>query len=250
MSQVEIIFGIHSVQAALKTTPDRVSELVVLNSRNDQRILKLVDLAKRQSVPVRLAGKKEIENLTEGNHQGVVARVKPGKTFAEKDLYEMIAAKIERGHDPLVLVLDGVTDPHNLGACIRSADAAGVDALVFPKDNSASVNDVVRKVACGAAEKVPVIAVTNLARTLNKLKDMGLWVAGAAGEASDFLYDISLTGPRVIVVGAEGTGMRRLTRETCDELVKIPMLGSVSSLNVSVATGILLFEVVRQRRSS
>jgi 23S rRNA (guanosine2251-2'-O)-methyltransferase len=150
---------------------------------------------------------------------------------------------------PLLLMLDGVTDPHNLGACLRTADAAGVQAVIIPKDKSASLNATVRKVACGAAEVIPLVAVTNLARTLEKLKKRGLWVVGTAGEAEQDVYDVDMTGPTVLVMGAEGKGMRRLTRELCDFLVRLPMSGSVSSLNVSVATGVCLFEAVRQRRS-
>ena len=247
MAKLDQVFGIHAVQSLFKTRADKVRELIVMRGRQDQRVQKLINQAKNQNVPVRQEDKKSIEKICDGNHQGVIAFVEPGKNYSEKDLFELIA---QTEADPLVLVLDGVTDPHNLGACLRSADAAGVHALVIPKDNSASLNDVAKKVACGAGETVPLIPVTNLARTLKKLQEAGLWVAGAAGEAENTIYEASLTGPRVIVMGAEGTGMRRLTRETCDELVKIPMFGSVSSLNVSVATGVVLFEVVRQRLAS
>jgi len=150
---------------------------------------------------------------------------------------------------PLILVLDGVTDPHNLGACLRTADAAGATAVIVPKDKSATLTPVVRKVACGAAEVIPLVAVTNLARTLEKLQQRGLWVVGTAGEAEQEIYQQDLTGPLVMIMGAEGKGMRRLTREHCDFLVKLPMSGSVSSLNVSVATGVCLFEAVRQRQA-
>jgi 23S rRNA (guanosine2251-2'-O)-methyltransferase len=156
---------------------------------------------------------------------------------------------IERADKPLLLVLDGVTDPHNLGACLRSADAAGVTAVIVPKDNAASITPVVRKVACGAAEVVPFIQVTNLARTLKQLQDARVWIVGTTGEADESLYQQDLKGPIAIVMGAEGAGMRRLTKEHCDFLVKLPMAGSVSSLNVSVATGICLFEAVRQRQA-
>ncbi len=151
---------------------------------------------------------------------------------------------------PLLLVLDGVTDPHNLGACLRTADAAGVHAVIIPKDKSATLNSTVRKVACGAAEVVPLVAVTNLARALEKLRQKGLWVVGTAGDAEQTLYQQDMTGPLIVVMGAEGTGMRRLTREHCDFLVNLPMQGSVSSLNVSVATGVCLFEAQRQRMQS
>lgn len=243
----EIIFGIHAVQSFLKSAPQRVDELIVVKDRHDQRIKKLLAFAEKQGLKPRMANKQELQTLCgEGNHQGVALLARPGITLDEKGLLEMVA---ELSEDPLVLVLDGVTDPHNLGACMRSADAAGVHAVVVPKDNSASLNETARKVACGAAETVPLVVVTNLARALNKLQEAGLWVAGAAGEAEADIYQADLTGPRVIVMGAEGDGMRRLTKETCDLLIKIPMMGSVSSLNVSVATGVVLFEVLRQRQA-
>jgi 23S rRNA (guanosine2251-2'-O)-methyltransferase len=153
-------------------------------------------------------------------------------------------------HPPLLLILDGVTDPHNLGACLRTADAAGVDAVIAPKDNSAPLNATVRKVACGAAEVVPYIQVTNLARTMKDIQGRGIWITGTAGEAEQSVYQANLTGPVALVMGAEGKGMRRLTRENCDYLINLPMAGSVSSLNVSVATGVCLFEAVRQRVSA
>jgi len=162
-------------------------------------------------------------------------------------MLEELLERSERA--PLILVLDGVTDPHNLGACLRTADAAGVTAVVIPKDKSATLTPVVRKVACGAAEVIPLVAVTNLARTLEKLQQRGLWVVGTAGEAEQQIYQQDLTGPLVMIMGAEGKGMRRLTRDHCDFLVKLPMAGSVSSLNVSVATGVCLFEAVRQRQA-
>ena len=244
MSSLEQIFGIHAVQSLLKTNPGKLRNLAVMRGRQDQRVQKIIDAAKGAGIDVKVLDKKNLDKLCSGNHQGIVAFVEPGKRYSEADLYEIIDGL---KHDPLILVLDGVTDPHNLGACLRSADAVGADALVIPKDNSASVTDVAKKVACGAAENVPVISVTNLSRTLKKMQAKGLWVSGAAGEAEHTIYETSLTGPRVIVMGAEGPGMRRLTRETCDELIKIPMHGSVSSLNVSVATGVVLFEVIRQR---
>ncbi len=249
----EIVFGIHAVQAVLKSSPQRLRELLVLQGRKDQRIQKITDAARSAGVTVRQADRKKLDQLCEAhagentNHQGVVAFVLPGKTFVENDLYQLIQKLRDENGEPFILVLDGVTDPHNLGACMRTADAAGVHAVVIPKDNSASLNETARKVACGAGDAVPLIPVTNLARSLKKMQELGLWITGAAGEAEENFYSASLAGPRVIVMGAEGSGMRRLTRETCDMLVKIPMQGTVSSLNVSVATGIILFEVVRQR---
>lgn len=187
-----------------------------------------------------------MDSWVEGVHQGVVAEVSPSQVWGEAMLEELL----DRSEGaPLILVLDGVTDPHNLGACLRTADAAGALAVIVPKDKSATLNATVRKVACGAAEVIPLVAVTNLARSLEKLQQRGLWVVGTAGEAEMEVYDHDLTGPTVLIMGAEGKGMRRLTREHCDYLVKLPMAGSVSSLNVSVATGVCLFEALRQRKA-
>lgn len=253
MTGTEIIFGIHAVQALLKSSPQRLQELMVLQGRKDQRIQKVTDAARSAGVAIKQMDRKQLDQVCESRvgevvkHQGVIAFVLPGKNHIEDDLYRLIKNLRDQSEEPFILVLDGVTDPHNLGACMRSADAAGVHAVVIPKDNSAGLNETARKVASGAGEVVPLIPVTNLARSLKKMQELGLWITGAAGEAEDDLYHASLAGPRVIVMGAEGSGMRRLTRETCDALVKIPMLGTVSSLNVSVATGIILFEVVRQR---
>lgn len=241
----EIAFGFHDLSVIAKTSPERITCVYLLNARHDQRAKKLLSACERQNIRVQLVDKSELDAICDGSHQGAVAELKPGKTFNEADLYRLVQ---ECETSPLVLVLDGVTDPHNLGACLRTADAAGAHALVVPKDNSASLNETARKVASGAAETVPLIAVTNLARSIKKLQELGLWVTGTAGEATQDVFAADLKGPRVIVMGAEGKGMRRLTRECCDELVKIPMKGEVSSLNVSVATGVILFETVRQNQ--
>jgi 23S rRNA (guanosine2251-2'-O)-methyltransferase len=247
MSQ-ELVFGIHAVEALLKRSPARIGELLVLEGRADKRVAPLIGQAERAGIRIQRLARHKLDQLVSGNHQGVVARVSEGaqEQFAqwgEADLDDLVA----NAEKPLVLVLDGVTDPHNLGACLRSADAAGVTAVVVPKDNAASITPVVRKVACGAAEVIPFIQVTNLARTLKQLQEAGLWIVGTTGEADQTLYEQDLKGPIVMVMGAEGSGMRRLTKEHCDFLVRLPMAGSVSSLNVSVATGICLFEAVRQR---
>ena len=246
MTNDDLVIGLHAVQALLKAAPQRVKTLYVLRERHDQRMQKLLALATKVGIDPALVDRKTLDSLSEGKHQGVVAKVSPGEHLTEKDLYSFLESLDET---PLVLVLDGVTDPHNLGACLRSADAAGVHVVIVPKDNSASLTEAARKVASGAAETVPLVAVTNLARCLKKLQEQGLWISGAAGEAELSLYEADLTGPRVLVLGAEGSGMRRLTRETCDQLIKIPMRGSVSSLNVSVACGVILFEALRQRRA-
>lgn len=245
MAKLETVFGLHTVQTLLKTSPQRVKELWLLRGRNDQRLLKLQAAAQKLDITVRTFERKVLDKEVEGNHQGAIAFTEAGKIHDEKFLDDLIGNLDGPG---FFLVLDGVTDPHNLGACLRTADAAGVQAVIAPKDNSAALNDVARKVASGAAEVVPYIAVTNLARTLRKLQDSGVWLTGTAGEAEQSVYQADLSGSMALVMGAEGKGMRRLTRECCDNLINIPMAGEVSSLNVSVATGVCLFEAVRQRR--
>jgi len=247
----EVQFGIHAVESVLNNDAKRVKEVCILKGRNDQRIQRLVELAKNQNIKIQFQDKPSFErllsrtNLTQIKHQGVVAVCQMMESRNEGDL-EQILDNLER--PALLLILDGVTDPHNLGACLRTADAAGVQAVIAPKDKSATLTSTAIKIACGAADTVPFIQVTNLARTLKYLQQRGIWVIGTAGEATQEIYQANLTGPMALVMGAEGTGMRRLTRETCDDLIKIPMHGSVSSLNVSVATGVCLFEMVRQRR--
>ncbi len=247
MSQLEKIYGVHAVEALLRFHPKRVKQIWLSEGRSEPRVQALLALAAEYRVSVGQAERREMDTWVEGVHQGVVAEVSPSQVWGEAMLEELL----ERTEKvPLLLVLDGVTDPHNLGACLRTADAAGALAVIVPKDKSATLTAAVRKVACGAAEVIPLVAVTNLARTLEKLQQRGLWVVGTAGEAEQELYQQDMTGPTVLVMGAEGKGMRRLTREHCDFLVKLPMAGSVSSLNVSVATGVCLFEIVRQRSVS
>ena len=244
----ETAYGIHAVDVILRRSPERIISLSIQSDRNDKRIQGLLSLAQNQGVAVDRVSKADLDEMVSERHQGVVALIKPRQTdggVTERDLSSHL-----KGIDcPLVLVLDGVTDPHNLGACLRSADAAGVAAVIVPKDNSAELNAVARKVASGAADVIPLVRVTNLARTLRSLKELGIWIVGTTGEADTLVYDQDLSIPTALVMGAEGPGMRRLTTEACDFLVKLPMAGDVSSLNVSVATGICLFEAVRQRRS-
>ncbi|MCE0557137.1 MULTISPECIES: 23S rRNA (guanosine(2251)-2'-O)-methyltransferase RlmB [Motilimonas] len=245
MSKSELIYGIHAVEATLENNPERIIEVYALKGRQDERMLPIIQGLQRLGVSVQFMQRKALDDKTDGGqHQGIIARVKAAPVLNEGDLDDILKAN---DGSAFLLILDGVTDPHNLGACLRSADAAGVHAVVVPKDKSASLTPTVRKVACGAAESIPLIQVTNLARTLRELKEAGVWLYGAAGEATQTLYETKLTGPVGLVMGAEGAGLRRLTREHCDELISLPMAGSVSSLNVSVATGICLFEVVRQR---
>lgn len=244
----ELVIGIHAVNALIKRAPERFIELWLLKGRDDERLMPIINLARKYKMPVQLVNRKVLDDKAQGEqHQGVVARVTPGKTYTEADLDDIVAEAERRDQTPFFLILDGVTDPHNLGACLRNADAAGVQAIIVPKDNAARLTATVRKVAVGAAETVPLVQVTNLARTMKTLQQMGVWIIGTAGETDTSLYDVELKGPMALVMGAEGKGMRRLTREHCDQLVKLPMAGSVSSLNVSVATGICLFEIVRQR---
>ncbi|MCQ4262622.1 23S rRNA (guanosine(2251)-2'-O)-methyltransferase RlmB [Stutzerimonas stutzeri] len=246
MSQLEKIYGLHAVEALLRHHPKRVKQVWLAEGRGDPRAQVLIELAAQARVSVGQCERREMDAWVEGVHQGVVAEVSPSQVWGEAMLEELLD---RADGPPLLLVLDGVTDPHNLGACMRTADAAGALAVIVPKDKSATLNATVRKVACGAAEVIPLVAVTNLARTLEKLQQRGLWVVGTAGEAEQSLYDQDLKGPIVLIMGAEGRGMRRLTREHCDYLVRLPMAGSVSSLNVSVATGVCLFEALRQRTS-
>lgn len=238
-------YGLHAVQALLKTSPGRILALRVQKGRQDERLNRLLQMAGRHGIPVAPMARKEMDRVAEGRHQGVMALCRGAEVRDENYLAKLLAG-LDR--PPFLLVLDGVADPHNLGACLRSADAAGVDAVIAPKDRSAGITPTVGKVACGAAETMPFVVVTNLARALEALRQGGVWVVGTAGEAGQVIYEADLKGPLAIVMGAEGKGMRRLTREHCDSLVKLPMAGELSSLNVSVAAGVCLFEAVRQRR--
>jgi 23S rRNA (guanosine2251-2'-O)-methyltransferase len=239
-----LVYGLHSIGAVVERAPERLLELWIAAPRDDARMRALRERAEAVGVRVQSVGHEALAKLVgEVAHQGAVAAVRPLKPWDEHDLTSL---PIE-SQDLLLLVLDGVTDPHNLGACLRTADAAGAQAVIIPKDRSAVVDGVVRKVAAGAAEFVPVATVTNLARTLDMLKERGIWVVGTDGEAEKTVYAADLNRPLALVIGAEGSGMRRLTRERCDFLVRIPMAGQVESLNVSVAAGVVLFEARRQQ---
>ena len=243
----ELIHGLHAVAAALEYEPEQVRGLWVERQRRDGRMQALLDQASRHGVAVHLTARAELDRMSGGTrHQGVIARLTVRqRTLNEADLPALLAA----ADGPLLLLaLDGVQDPHNFGACLRSAAAAGVHAVMIPADRSVGLNATVRKVACGGAEIVPVVTVTNLARALRALQEQGVWVVGAAGEAADSLYDVDFTPSTAIVLGGEEKGLRRLIREVCDRLARIPMAeGGVESLNVSVAAGIFLFEARRQR---
>lgn len=246
MAKNIVIYGLHSVQAYLDRHPEGVLEVFLLKGRDDERLNKLVKGLRPLGLTLQWRERGQLDELAgDSHHQGVVARVREQAPGDENDLVAYLDA-LEA--PPFLLLLDGVTDPHNLGACLRSADAAGVHAVITPRDKSASITPVVRKVAVGAADSLPFFQVTNLARTMEMLKERGIWLMGTAlEEEAKSLYDVALTGPIGIVMGAEGSGMRRLTRELCDVLLYIPMAGSVESLNVSVATGVTLFEAMRQR---
>ncbi len=240
-----MIFGWHALLAALKHEPGNLQGIWVEQKRRDSRIRALLKEAQERGVNVYQVSRAELDRLSGGaRHQGVVAQSNdPTPTWREDDLPNILDA-VDK---PLLLVLDGVQDPHNLGACLRCAEGAGAHAVLAPADRAVGITATVRKVACGAAETMPFIQVINLARNLRNLKAQGLWLIGAAGEAEISIYDIDFSGPAAIVLGAEEKGLRRLTREVCDHLAYIPMAGQVESLNVSVAAGIFLFEAVRQR---
>jgi len=243
------LFGIHAVEAALRHDPDNIVRLLCAQGRRDLRLQEVERLASEAGLSITRVEPRELDRLTRvDRHQGVAAQYRAALTYDENDLYAMLDGLDEPA---LLLVLDGVTDPHNLGACLRVADGAGAQAVIAPKDRAAGLTPTVRKVASGAAESVPFVQVTNLARTLDGLKRRNIWVLGLAGEAEHSLYESRLaTQPLAVVMGAEGSGLRRLTREACDELVNLPMLGAVESLNVSVAAGISLYEIRRQRLAS
>jgi 23S rRNA (guanosine2251-2'-O)-methyltransferase len=241
----ELIFGIHAIESALTHDPGNIIELYIeLDSRN-ARLKELSERARDAGVKPHARPREALDRMTGGaRHQGAVARYRAPPPRAESELYALVE-KAEK--DTLLLVLDGVTDPHNLGACLRSAEAAGATAVVVPKDKAAGITPTVRRASAGAADRVAFFAVTNLARTLNALKERGVWLVGLAGDSDKDFYALDLKGAIAIVMGSEGEGMRRLTREACDFVARIPMHGDVESLNVSVASGVALFEALRQR---
>lgn len=239
------IVGINPVEGALSNDAERVREVLVEQGQRNARVQALAEQAKALKIPVHHRPRDQLDKLAgEARHQGVVALYEPPPMAHEGDLAKLMERD---GASTLVLVLDGVTDPHNLGACLRSAAAAGVTAVIVPKDRAVGLTPVVRRASAGGADRVPLIAVTNLARTLRELKDAGVWITGLAGDTDTSIYGVDFKGPVALVLGSEGEGMRRLTRELCDFVAKIPMPGTMESLNVSVATGVVLFEALRQR---
>jgi 23S rRNA (guanosine2251-2'-O)-methyltransferase len=239
------LFGIHAVQAALDYSPKKINKAWVDTQRQDKRLMQVIDDLLSLGIEPEKTDRKKLDRFAEGkNHQGIVIAVEMPAELSESDLKQAVETS---SGTPLLLVLDNVQDPHNLGACLRTADATGVQGVIITKDNATGITPTVCKVASGAAETMPVYQVTNLSRTLRWLKEQGIWIMGAAGAATQTVYQTDLTMPLAMVVGAEGKGLRRLTQEQCDFLVKLPMLGQVESLNLSVATGVLLYEAVRQR---
>jgi 23S rRNA (guanosine2251-2'-O)-methyltransferase len=246
MSSPKVLFGFHAVGVRLKTAPKSIVEIYFEPTRRDARMRQFIERVKESGVRLIEADGMRLSKLCGSHgHQGVAARVEA--VAQVKSLDELLEQVEARGESPLLLVLDGITDPHNLGACLRVADGAGAHAVIAPKDHAAGINATVAKVASGASESMPYFMVTNLARTLNELKERNIWIIGTSDDAPKTLYQVDLKGPVALVLGAEGDGMRQLTRKTCDELVSIPMRGAVESLNVSVASGVCLYEALRQR---
>jgi 23S rRNA (guanosine2251-2'-O)-methyltransferase len=247
MKNFEFIFGIHTIKTLLHQAPHKILELYVQKGRVDAGFQELIEMAAAQDISLFELERHKLDGLVAGqNHQGIVAKTQQlERQYVEADLERLLN---ELTSPPFLLVLDGVQDPHNLGACLRSANAAGVHIVIAPQDRSVGLTPIARKTACGAAEITPFIQVTNLARTLRYLKERGIWLYGTADDVSLNLYETDLRGAIALILGAEGKGLRRLTKELCDYIIAIPMAGSVSSLNVSVATGVCLFEAVRQRR--
>ena len=246
--QSHFIFGLHAIQAALELPVSRVTEVWLADERHDDRVAAIQAAAKVHKLPVNKVTKAELdEMMPDVRHQGGIAKCSPLKEFSEPDLLKLVDDLIDNGTAPLLLILDGVQDPHNLGACLRTAEAAGAHAVIAPKDRASGLTATAMKVSSGSAERLPFVQVTNLARLLRELQQTGVWLVGTSGDSNSALYDIKLEGPLAIILGAEGRGIRRLTREHCDQVVYIPMQGSAESLNVSVAAGVCLFEAARQR---
>lgn len=240
-----LIGGLHDVRLALKHRPGDVVEVRVDSRRGDKRVAEVASLAERHGVPVARTSRKALDVAAAGlKHQGVLAICRGTRTPPSASLESLLAGL---DHPPMLLVLDGVQDPHNLGACLRTADAAGVDAVIVPQDRACGITPVVSRVAAGAAHSMPFFPVTNLDRTLQNLAERGIWITGAADDAPSSVFECDFTGPVALVLGAEGAGLRELTRRRCDFLARIPMRGTVESLNVSVAAGVMLYEALRQR---
>jgi len=245
MAQSRIIYGVHAVLAALTHHPENVLTLYCQDKTDPHRIANILQTAQAAALTIQPMSREKLDKLTQSkHHQGVAAQVRQQSTYDEEAVLSWLATATR----PLLLILEGVQDPHNLGACLRSAEALGVDWVILPKVHTAPLNATVSKVACGADQSLPIAMVSNLARFLKQLQQQGVWIIGTALSANKMLDEVDYTGPIAIVMGAEDTGLKRLTQEHCDELVKIPLSGTVESLNVSVATGICLYEIIRQRK--
>lgn len=242
-----LVFGWHAAERLVESAPEAVQEMLVMEGRDDERARSLRSRAADAGVAISSVPRKRLDELADGSHQGIVARLRPREAEGEGALDDLLD---ELREPPFLLILDGVQDPHNLGACLRSADGAGVHAVVVPRDRAAGLTATVRKVACGAAETTRLIRVTNLARTLRHLKARGLWLVGTDEDAPLNVFEADWTGPLALVMGGEARGLRRLTREACDTVVSLPMRGVVESLNVSVATGICLYTALERRSAS
>lgn len=241
----DLLIGIHSVASAMHQRPEQLIEVLVAKDSKNPRVNELLDEAKAHGIKLSYQSRAQLDRLADDNrHQDIVAWFDATNIYSEKQLAEVLD---KAGDNPLLLILDGVQDPHNLGACLRTAEAAGVAAVIYPRDKSTGLTPVARRAAAGAAEVIPLIEVTNLARVLRQLKDRGIWLAGTSDKAYQDVYSVDLKGGLGLVMGSEGSGMRRLTEELCDFTFSLPMHGSVSSLNVSVATGVCLYEALRQR---
>lgn len=246
--QGNLIFGLHAIQAALEQPVTRVTEVWVADERQDARIDAITKAAISHGLQPKKVERVELDDMMpDTRHQGGIARCSPIKELTETDLLKLVDDLIDNGTAPLLLILDGVQDPHNLGACLRTAEAAGAHAVIAPKDRASGLTATVMKVSSGAAERLPFVQVTNLARILRELQQSGVWLVGTSGDSEETLFEADLKGPLAIILGAEGRGIRRLTREHCDQVIYIPMQGGAESLNVSVAAGVCLFETTRQR---
>lgn len=247
--RTEQIFGIHAVNQMLETSPDRIINVWIQEAINSDSVRAIYDEMNKSGLSVQITPRATMSRMTKNqNHQGVIIEVKPAKKKTDNDLEQILEQN--SNNNPLYLILDSVQDPHNLGACIRTAEATKVTAIIIPKDRAVGITDTVRKVASGAVENVTVVTVTNLVRAIKKIKDAGVWVVGADGDAEESIYDMNMKVPTAIIMGGEGKGMRESVMKECDYIAALPILGQIESLNVSVATGVILYEVIRQRQAN
>lgn len=247
-TQNDLIFGLHAIQAALELPVSRVTQIYLADERHDARADTLINAAKQHGISLKKVDRDQLDEMApDARHQGAIARCTPLKELDETDLFKLVEQLGDGDTAALLLILDGVQDPHNLGACLRTAEAAGAHAVIAPKDRASGLTSTAMKVSSGSAERLPFIQVTNLARVLRELQQLGVWLVGTSGDSESTLFEADLKGPLAVILGAEGRGIRRLTREHCDQVIYIPMQGGAESLNVSVAAGVCLFEAARQR---